>query len=123
MKKLLYFFFFLLTANICFATNMAGDISYTHISGFTYKITIRTFADASPWASDRCFLPLYYGDGDSVAIPRVNGPRINCPFSADGVIITACTGNIRSNIYETTHTYPGSGTYMITMGDANGRVA
>jgi gliding motility-associated-like protein len=101
-----------------FAThNRAGEITYQHISGTTFKITVTTYTNTDPATTqaDRCDLVVYFGDGDSATAPRVNGPSNACS-SADGEMIATFT---KKNIYQTTHTYPGAGNYTITMEDPN----
>lgn len=121
MKKIIAFALFSLFLIEADAThNMASDISYTHISGTTYKITVRTFTNTNPslTQADRCDIIIYFGDNDSAVAPRVNGPSSLC-VTADGEPV----GNfIKKNIYETTHTFPGNGTYIVSTEDPN-RVA
>ena len=123
MKKLFYSLLFLFAINTSFAThNMAGDISYTYVgtagNPYRYKIIVQTY---TKWigtsGTDRCELMIYFGDSDSALIPRVNGPSVNCPATADGLLIGGCTGNIRYNVYEATHDFAGPGNYIITMQD------
>lgn len=101
-----------------FAThNRAGEITYQHLSGTTYKIIVTTYTNTDPntTSADRCDLVVYFGDGDSAIAPRVNGPSNVCS-TADGVTIATFT---KKNVYETTHTFPGAGNYTITMEDPN----
>jgi len=98
---------------------MAGDISYTNVSGNTYRFTIRTFTNISGTTADRCELILYFGDGDSVAVPRANGPSGVCAPAFDGVIIGSCTGTLKHNVYIAEHTYLSPGTYMLSVNDPN----
>jgi gliding motility-associated-like protein len=95
-----------------FAThNRAGEITYTHVgtSGFTYTVTVHTYTKASSIAADRDSLEINWGDGHIDTIPRTNG-------GGHGVNI----GNdIKSNEYTGTHTYPGLGTYVVSITDPN----
>lgn len=117
MKKLLGLILLMFISNAGFAThNQAGDISYIHISGTTYKIRVRTFTNTYNTSADRCELMAYFGDGDSLSFPRVNGSSVLCPNTADGQMIDVYT---KLNIYEATHTYPGNGTYIISVKDPN----
>jgi len=122
MKRILLLIIIVLVGfSKAFAThNRAGEITYQYISGRKYKIIVTTYtntATTGPFATmaDRCDLVVYFGDGDSAIAPRVNGPSNSCS-TADGVPIATFT---KKNIYETTHTYPGDGTYAITMEDPN----
>ena len=124
MKKifLLFIFFLLAGLSVVFAThNRAGEITYTHIAGFTYKITITTYSNTNNTETDKCELPILFGDGDSAIVPRINGgpspPSAAFYCAHYGDMITPIT---KLNIYEVTHTYPGAGkTYVITMEDKN----
>jgi len=93
-----------------FAThNRAGEIYYSHVSGFTYSVTIVTYTKASSVAADRDSLPIVWGDGTQDTLPRTNG-------GGNGVLL----GNdIKYNLYTGTHTYPGLGTYVMSMTDPN----
>lgn len=119
-KFLVIIVLLLLNFSNTFAThNRAGEITYQHISGKTYKIIVTTYTNTDPLTTqaDRCDLMVYFGDGDSAIAPRVNGPTTNsCPNTADGVPIVTYT---KKSIYETIHTYPGNGNYIIKMEDPN----
>lgn len=97
--------------------NMASDISYTHMGGNTFKITVRTFTNTDPATTqvERCDIVIYFGDGDSAMAPRINGPAFLCP-TADGEPVSTF---IKKNVYEITHTYPGYGVYTVTVEDPN----
>lgn len=105
-----------------FAThNRAGEITYRYIGNSTtpykYEITITTYTKwVGTGGTDKCELNVHFGDGDTAIVPRVNGGNVNCPSTADGVLITADT---RYNVYVTTHNYAGPGNYFITMEDRN----
>mgnify|MGYP000489423196 CR=1 FL=1 len=63
MQKLLFFFSLLLFSAETFAThNLAGDITYRHISGLTYEITVTIFADGSQPAFARKDIQIDWGD-------------------------------------------------------------
>ncbi|MBN8694989.1 MAG: gliding motility-associated C-terminal domain-containing protein [Bacteroidetes bacterium] len=120
MKRIVFFiyfsFFFIVSA---FAThNRAGEITYQHISGYTYKIIVTTYTNTFNTTADRCELTVNFGDGDSAIAPRVNGPSSLCPNTQDGVMLSS-PANTKLNIYETFHTYSGSGAYVITVEDPN----
>ncbi|MCW3071823.1 MAG: hypothetical protein JWO44_1713 [Bacteroidetes bacterium] len=121
MKKLLCSFLLLSFFNAAFAThNMAGQFSYTHLSGNTYEFTVKTFTNTSGTTADRCELIIYFGDGDSAIVPRSNGPSGTCSAPAlDGIIMSHCSGPLKYNVYVTAHTYAAPGTYMLRMDDPN----
>ena len=100
--------------------NKAGEITYRKLNGFTYEITITTYTDPRSAQADRCELGIFFGDGDSDTIPRINSPSpcnpsISC--NCKGEILVS--GRIQKNVYRTKHTYPGPSTYVITMEDPN----
>jgi hypothetical protein len=114
MKKYILLLLLFLPA-LAFSThNMAGDITYSHISGYTYQIKIQTYTNTSGTTADRCELMLCFGDGDSAMVPRINGPSSACPTSHDGFMISA---TIKMNIYSAMHTFPGPGNYILCIVD------
>ena len=82
----------------------AGEISYTYISGLTYEFTIVTYT-YTPSPADRPEIEVFWGDGTSSEIPRVN--KINLD------------NNISRNIYIAQHTFSAAGTFHITFEDPN----
>lgn len=118
MKKIYFLFLFSILSSNTFATHVkAGEITYTHLTGLTYKINVNVYTNTDPLTTpaDRCYLIVYFGDGDSAIAPRVNGPSFLCT-TADGEMFATYS---KKNIYETTHTYSGNGTYIISMEDPN----
>ncbi|MES2593043.1 MAG: gliding motility-associated C-terminal domain-containing protein [Bacteroidota bacterium] len=119
MKKSIILITILLAgfSNLFATHNRAGEITYQHISGRTFKIIVTTYTNTDPATTqaDRCDLVVYFGDGDSAVAPRINGPSNLC-ITADGTSIATYT---KKNIYETIHTYPGDGNYFIYMEDPN----
>ncbi len=118
-RFLLLVFIVLINLGSLYAThNRAGEITYQHISGKTYKIIVTTYTNTDPMTTqaDRCDLTVYFGDDDSAIAPRVNGSFNLCMSATDGEIIATYT---KKNIYEITHTFPGNGAYTITMEDPN----
>lgn len=88
--------------------NRAGEITYRHISGFTFEATITTYTKPDSPA-DRPELIISWGDGVLDTIPRVNG----------GGFGETIAPNIRMNIYIGVHTYPGPSVYTISFEDPN----
>lgn len=114
MMKLLSRIFLLLlgflTFNEALAThNRAGEITYEHISGFTYEITITTYTKTSVIA-DRPWLEINWGDipegGQLDSLPR----QLPIQFLQNDVQI---------NTYKGVHTYGGPGIYGISVLDPN----
>ncbi|MBE7442402.1 MAG: gliding motility-associated C-terminal domain-containing protein [Flavobacteriales bacterium] len=107
MKKLLYIFL-LLVSNQVFAThNRAGEITFRHVSGFTYEITVITYVkESSP--ADRPTLEIYWGDGSPIdSLGRNSSVSLG--------------GDILKNVYIKNHTYPGANPtpYLIRVEDPN----
>ncbi|MCO6501032.1 MAG: gliding motility-associated C-terminal domain-containing protein [Vicingus serpentipes] len=107
LKRLVYILFILTSSNAVATHNRAGEITFKHISGLTYEITITTYTkDSSP--ADRPNLEIFWGDGTSLdSIARTN---------------TILLGNdIRKNIYIDRHTYPGPNPspYIVSIEDPN----
>jgi len=117
-KIFIYFFFFLAAKNIFPSHNRAGEITYKLLFGYTYEIIVTTYTNTNNTNADRCYDTVYFGDGTSEALPRINGVLANLCGNAigDGVMIAQF---IKLNIYKTTHTFPGPSCYTITMGDPN----
>ena len=106
-------------SNRLFAShNRAGEITYKWLYGYTYEIVITTYTNTFNTNADRCYDTLYFGDGTSQAVPRINGVTGNlCAQNVgDGVMIDTW---IKLNIYKTTHTFPGPNCYTLTMSDPN----
>ena len=121
MKRLLFFLLitFGMVVTVNATHNRAGEITYRHISGLTYEITVTTYTKGSSTQADRCELEFRFGDGDIDTVQRINGPASNnCPNG--GVVISPPTqDDLKKNIYQTTHTYPGPAIYVISVQDPN----
>ncbi len=92
--------------------NRAGEITFKHIDGYTYEITLNTYTDfTSP--PNREELEIFWGDGTSTEVKRDN---IENNIGQDNKF------PIDKNTYTHRHTYAGPGTYTIRMEDKN-RVA
>jgi gliding motility-associated-like protein len=122
MKKIIQITFVLSLLLFSFYTrashNRAGEITYKWLYGYTYEIVITTYTNTYNTNADRCYDTLYFGDGTSEAVPRINGNTGNLcsPGVGDGVMIDTW---IKLNIYKTTHTFPGPSCYLLTMADPN----
>lgn len=103
-----YLFFTFLISSVAYAThNRAGSITYKHISGNTYQITIHTCTKTSAPA-DRPYLPISWGDGT---------PLDSIERSA--IIPFGLGQDAQVNLYIKNHTFPGSGLYQICVSDPN----
>jgi len=109
LKKVIYILFFLVSINAFATHNRAGEITFVHISGLTYGITVTTYTkDSSP--ADRPKLEIRWGDSSPLdSIPRTNGSG------------TLLGNDIKKNVYYDEHTYPGPSPspYIISVEDPN----
>ena len=88
-----------------FATHAkTAEIIYKHIEGYTYEINIITLS-FSPSPADRPELTIRYGDGTTGVLYRT--------FMWD------ISNDTRKNIYRGEHTFPGEGSYILSMEDPN----
>jgi gliding motility-associated-like protein len=98
--------------------NRAGEITYRHVEGTTYEVTITTYTKASVVA-DRPWLSLLWGDEGNTAgqdsLPRINGPI----DGAGNPIGELLDGDVRLNLYQGVHTYAGPGVYTLVVEDPN----
>lgn len=109
MKKIFAFVFSFSAIVPLYAThNRAGEITYRRLSDYTYEATITTYTkESSP--ADRPELEIFWGDGTSDTIPRING-------GGNGEMV----GNdIKKNIYIGVHTYNAIGNYCMSFEDPN----
>ncbi len=112
--------------NIFSFHNRAGEITYKWVgpNPYTYEIKVTIYTNLANSGGneppDRCDIKLNFGDG-------TNDPKV---LRTNGVASNACTapalsgveivpGLTRLNEYVIKHTYPGPGTYVITMEDPN----
>ncbi|MDX1348938.1 MAG: hypothetical protein R3279_01760, partial [Putridiphycobacter sp.] len=84
--------------------NRAGSITYEHVSGNTYRFTVKTCTKTSSDA-DRDELEIKWGDGSLDTIPRAN--------------IVFLGYDVQENTYIGTHDFTGPGTYIISVEDPN----
>ena len=105
-KTVLYIFFTFIVLNTWATHNRAGEITYTHVSGNTYRIILITYTYTPSAANEtRDFLTMQWGDNTSSEIPRINIQKI--------------PDDIQINTYVMNHTFPGAGVYQIVMTDPN----
>jgi len=111
MKRLLLLFIILAFAgNNLFSQHLSGYISYEHITGYTYKFTVTTYDKISV---DKCEMLIYFGDGDSVFAPRINGPLSPSCAAPGGMVFSSCI-NATYSIYSVLHTYSDNASYAIS---------
>jgi gliding motility-associated-like protein len=118
MKRLLFFFILVFGLQTAYAThNRAGEITYRHINGFNYEVTITTYTKNSV-AADRCDLTIDWGDQTSSTIQRSNGSDGDCPSPAKmGELIPGT--DVRKNVYIDVHSYNSPGVYILSFEDPN----
>lgn len=85
--------------------NRAGDITYEHLGGYTYRVTVTTCTFSEAPADRPELTEFEWGDGTRDTLVRSQ------------IIQTA--PDYQKNIYYGTHTYAGPGTYTIGMFDPN----
>ena len=93
--------------------------TYEHVSGFTYKITVTTYTDIQSYTADRCDVEVFFGDGTSAFVARTNGSPCTSPVPSCFACGDSISTSLKLNKYVTNHTFPGTGTYKITMEDPN----
>jgi len=84
-----------------------GYITYKHIGGYKYKVTLITYADNDKVNSDRDSVEVIWGDGAKEFIQRVNN------FGNGETVFPG----IKKNIYQGTHNYSVFGNYQIVFVD------
>jgi len=90
--------------------NLAGEITYRHISGLTYEFTITIYADGNSPAIDRREIEVNWGDNTKLDSINLNSQSqiASNPFP------------IIKRIWRATHTFPGPAfTYRISVEDPN----
>ena len=108
VSKIILSLFLLLTSLSGFAThNRAGEITYKHVSGFTYEFTITTYTKVSGVSADadRIRLGIAWGDGTFDSLNRISEIFLDA--------------DIKQNKYVGIHTYSGPFTYVVGVQDPN----
>jgi gliding motility-associated-like protein len=130
VKKLLRILPLLLLPLLASATHqVSGYITFRHMHGLTYQVTIVNYTNGDPLNgvdchvdADRDTMRIWYGDGQSDLLYRSNGSldQENIP---GGQTICDCR---KVNIYTNSpdgitggHTFPGDGSYHMWMDDQN----
>ncbi len=111
-RRIRAFFFLLLLCCVTspfqvLATHQrAAEITYRHLSGLTYEITLISYTfTPSPANAFRDYLNIVWGDGSSSDIPRVE--------------VKYLPNEITYNRYVGQHTFPGPSVYQISCEDPN----
>ena len=85
--------------------NRAGEITYRHLGGYTYEATVLTYT-FTPSPANRDSLTVNWGDGSAPSTVLLDQ-------------LVFLPNNVRYNTYVGVHTFPGPGTYRISMEDPN----
>ncbi|MBI35254.1 MAG: hypothetical protein CMP67_07820 [Flavobacteriales bacterium] len=105
--KFLQFIFFFFISSIALAThNRAGEISFRQVGINEYEITLITYTRIETDA-DRPVIEINWGDGTIDSLSRSEGFPQFIAF------------DINKNEYKSTHTFPGPGTYNVSLEDPN----
>ena len=111
IRKLFGFIFLLFVAISSYAThNLAGEITYRHISGLTYEFTFTIYADGNSPAIERREIEVNWGDNTKLDSINLNNQTqiASNPFP------------ILKRVWKATHTFPGPAfTYRISVEDPN----
>jgi len=100
----------LLVSSFAHATHQrAAEIIYKHIDGLTYEVKIITYTRNNAANDSRDYLIIDWGDGTSADLLR----------NAKDILVSSGEFDIVYNEYTGTHTFPGIGTYYISMEDPN----
>lgn len=107
MKKNLHILLILFSLQAYATHNRAGEITFTHVAGLTYEITVTTYTyTQSP--ADRPKLEIKWGDNSPLdSIDRTSNVNLG--------------NDITKNVYIAQHTYPGPSPtpYIISVEDPN----
>lgn len=111
IRKLFGLFFLVTMAFSSYGThNLAGEITYRHLSGLTYEFTFTIYADGTSPAIAREEIEVNWGDFTKLDSINLNSQVeiISSPFP------------ILKRVWRATHTFPGPAfTYRISVEDPN----
>ena len=106
-KVLVIFLSLWLTSDLWATHNRAGEITIRQTGDLTIEVTVTTYTKTSSTQADRDSVKVFWGDGSSEYVFRINGEG------------TPLDNNRKLNYYVASHTYPGRATYTISMMDPN----
>jgi len=98
--------------------NRAGEITYIHVSGLTYQLTITTFAAFGGSQPDRDDLDLEIYSFNSITNTWTTVTKLTVNRTSK-VDVSSNGQNTYRNKYVTNYTFPGQGTYKLGMRDPN----
>lgn len=117
IKKFIILFFtgFCFLSHLSATHNRAGEITYRHISGYTFEFTVTTYTYMYSQANlSRRQLNVDWGDGSTSKVDL-----LDVPGSIEGGHLPIPNTDYFHNVYKGVHTFPGSGIYEIVMEDPN----
>lgn len=101
-----------MAASVWATHNRAGEITYEHVEGFTYRIRVTTYTKQSAIA-DRNSLKIRWGDES----PDVTEEDLDSLFRTAQILNVG--NDVKRNEYVGLHTYSGAGTFNISVEDPN----
>lgn len=117
--KLRLTFLLIILSSCAFATHMIGGyIAMQYVSGLTYNVKFVSITNVGPQIqADRCWQTIYFSDGDSIIVPRVNGPagNVTCDSMMGEIIAT----NLKYSVYQGIKTFTNQGSYKAWVYDEN----
>lgn len=106
IKSLLLFVFVMCSIAAHATHQRAAEITYRWLQGLTYEVTITMYTYTPSLADDiRVSLPIQWGDNSQSEIPRITFQPL--------------PDNYTLNVYQMDHTFPGPGSYVISVEDPN----
>ena len=113
MARFLSLAFLICLSTLMMAThNRAGEITYEHVSGYTYRIKITTYTKQSAMA-DRNSLHIRWGDEPA----NIAEEELDSLFRTFEIFNVG--NDVKKNIYIGLHSYSGPGTFVISVEDPN----
>jgi len=106
-RVLVFFLSLWFSSNLMATHNRAGEITVRQTGDLTVEVTVTTYTKTSSTQADRDSVEVFWGDGSSEYVFRINGEG------------TPLSNNRKLNYYVASHTYPGRATYTISMMDPN----
>jgi hypothetical protein len=109
----------IIISSCTFATHMIGGyIAMEHLSGFTYNVNYYSITNVGPQIqADRCTQIVYFSDGDSIIVHRVNGP-----FGSgicDTMMGEIIANGLKYSVYNGVKTFGNQGNFKAWVNDEN----
>ncbi len=114
---LLFVMMFAVTGSIWATHNRAGEITYEHVGGLTYRVRMVIYTKTSA-NIERNYLKIRWGDEPSNVTDSQLDSLIRVNNGGNGQELPGYT-DVKKNEYVGLHTYPGPGTYVLQMEDPN----